>query len=85
MTSSSGKALEVTVQQRTDAGWPVVAEWTSSDALPVRAEGRLQLDLSQLEMAIPSRLSAARDLWHARRAVGGWGRPAMNRRLAVSG
>lgn len=49
MTQLPTQALEVTVQERTDSGWKVVAEWTSPETLPVRTEGRLQLDLEALD------------------------------------
>jgi CHAT domain len=41
-------ALEITLQRRTDDGWPVVAEWTSADGYPAREEGLLRLALERL-------------------------------------
>ena len=40
--------LEITVQRRGEAGYPVVAELSASGQLPTRAEGLLQLDRVEL-------------------------------------
>ena len=52
--------FEITIQHRLETGWPVVAERTRPSQLPLRSEGRLELD-EEYESDLLSKQLDARD------------------------